>query len=144
MGGTVSLDSNLINFKDSCGLWDASCSLHPRVRKYTWFNSDFSIARRLDSFLLSRLDCAKVSQCETRPCVFSDHEFVTVSFDLENLPLRGGGLQRFNDSLLDDQQFCTMLALIEQLVAVHHVFLSYREFWEILKSDMKSLAISYS
>ena len=145
MGGTVSLDSNFINFKDSCGLRDAWRSLHPRVRKYTWFNSDLSIGSRLDSFLLSRLDCAKVCQCEISPCVFSDHEFVTVSFDLENLPLRGGGLWKFNNSLLDDQQFCTeMLALIEQLLAVRHVFLSYREFWEILKNDMKSLAISYS
>ena len=105
MGGTVSLDSNLINFKDSCGLRDAWRSLHPRVRIYTWLNLDFSIASRLDSFLLSRLDCAKVCQCEISPCVFSDDEFVTVIFDLENLPLRGVGLWKFNNSLLDDQQF---------------------------------------
>ena len=104
-----------------------------------------SIASRLGSFLLSHLDYAEVSQCEIGPCVLSDHEFVTVSFDLDNLPLRGGGLWKFNNSLLDDQQFCTeMLALIEQLLAVRHVFLSYQEFWEILKKDMKSLAISYS
>ena len=36
-----------------------------------------------------------------------------------------------------------MVALIDQLLAVRHVFLSYREFWEILKNDMKALAISY-
>ena len=75
MGGTVSLDSNLINFKDSCGLQDAWRSLHPRVRKYTWFHLDLSIASRLDFFLLSRLDCAKVSQCEISPYVFSDRLF---------------------------------------------------------------------
>ena len=87
-----------IRDRDSCGLQDAWRSLHLRVRKYTWFHSDLSIASRLDSFLLSRLDCAKVSQCEISPCVFSDHEFVTVCFDLENLPLRGGGLWKFNNS----------------------------------------------
>ena len=70
---------------------------------------------------------------------------MTVSFDLKNLPFRTGGLWKFNDSLLDDQQFCTeMLALIVQLLVVRHVFLSCREFWEILKNDTKSFAISYS
>ena len=70
---------------------------------------------------------------------------MTVSFDFENFPLRGGGLWKVKNSMLDDQQFCTeMLALIEQLLAVRHVFLSYREFWEIPKNDMKSLDISYS
>ena len=54
---------------------------------------------------------------------------MNVSFDLESLPLRGVGLWKLNNSLLDDQQFCTeMLALMEQLLVVRHVFLSYREF----------------
>ena len=54
---------------------------------------------------------------------------MNVTFDLESLPLRGGGLWKFNNSLLDDQQFCTeMLALMEHLLIVRHVFLSYREF----------------
>ena len=67
-----------------------------------------------------------------------------MSFDLENLPFRGGGLWKFNNSLLDDQKFCIeMLALIELLLVVRHLFFSYPEFWEILK-NMKSLAISYS
>ena len=76
---------------------------------------DLSIASRLDSFLLSRLDSARVCFfffCETRTCAFSDHDYVIRNFEPSNMPLRGRALWKFNNSMLEDQFFCTNMTLI--------------------------------
>ena len=144
MGGTASLDSNFTSFKESCGLRDVWRLLHPRVKQFTWFSPDLSIASRLDSFLLSRLDGDNLG-CEIRPCTFSDHEYVILTFDPSNIPLRGRGLWKFNNSLLEDRVFCTnMSSYINDLLAFRHGYSSYREFWEMLKENVKYYIVSYS
>ena len=42
------------------------------------FNSDLSIASRLDTFLTSRFLREHIQSCEISPCAFSDHEFVSL------------------------------------------------------------------
>ena len=83
MGGSVSIDARLSDFKSVHFFRDAWRLKHPRDRQFTWFNSDFSIASRLDSFLISRYLCDEVVSCEIRPCVYSDHDFVYLDLDLD-------------------------------------------------------------
>ena len=144
MGGIASLDPNFTSFKESCGLRDVWRLLHPRAKQFTWFSPDLSIASRLDSFLFSRLDGDNL-RCEIQPCAFSDHEYVILTFDPANIPLRGRGLSKFNNSLLEDQGFCTNLAsYISDLLIFRHGYNSYRDFWEMLKENVKSYIVSYS
>ena len=49
--------------------------------------------------------------CEIRPCAFSDHDYVIRNFDPSNMPLRGKALWEFNNSMLEDQFFCTNMTL---------------------------------
>ena len=85
MGGHASIDARLTDLKSINFLRDAWRLKHPRDRQFTWFNSDLSLASRLDSFLISRYLCAQVISCEIRPCVYSDHDFVYI--ELNRLPL---------------------------------------------------------
>ena len=48
------------------------------------FNSDLSIASRLDTFLTSRSLREHIQSCEISPCTFSDHEFVSLVVDLKS------------------------------------------------------------
>ena len=73
------------------------------------------------------------------------HDFVILDYDIAALPLRGPGVWKFNNSLLDDESFCLEISdLIEQFLAFRHCFASQRDFWESLKSDIKLTAIAFS
>ena len=145
LGRSVSLDSDFSDLKSRCNLRDAWRILHPRDRQYTWFCPDLSIASRLDTFLVPRLLCSQVTRCDILPCVFSDHDFVILHYDIAALPLRGPGVWKFDISLLDDESFCSEIwDLIEQFLAFRHCFASQRDFWESLKSDIKLTAIAFS
>ena len=145
LGRSVSLDSGFSDLKSCCNLRDAWRLLHPRDRQFTWFSPDHSIASRLDTFLVPRLLCNQVTRCGILPCVFSDHNFVILDYDIAALPLRGPGVWKFNNSFLDDESFCLeILDLIEQFLAFRHCFASQRDFWECLKSDIKLTAIAFS
>ena len=137
LGRSVSLDSGYSDLKSRCNLHDAWRLLHPRDRQFTWFSPDHSIASRRDTFLVPRLLCNQVTRCDILPCVFSDHDFVILDYDIAGLPLQGPGVWKFNSSLLDDGSFCLEISdLIEQFLAFRHRFAS--------QSDIKLTAIAFS
>ena len=67
------------------------------------------------------------------------------NFDPSNMPLRGRALWKVNDSLLDDQFFCTNMTLfINDLLVRRNGHSSYRDFWQTLKENIKTYILSYS
>lgn len=70
LGGSASIDPRLSDLKSIHALCDAWRLKHLRDRQFTWFNSDLSIASRLDSFLISRFFCEQVVSCEIHPACF--------------------------------------------------------------------------
>ena len=65
---------NLINSVATLNLIDAWRKLHPRSREYSWFNSDFTLASRLDKFFVSSKMLFSIRSCEITPRCFSDHD----------------------------------------------------------------------
>ena len=63
--------------------------LPPRDSQFMWFSPDFSIASRLDTFLVPRGFISSVLSCDIAPCVFSAHDFVFLSLALSNSPRVG-------------------------------------------------------
>ena len=75
-GGKVFLQKELTNFRaDLVDVWRKK---QPRERLFSWFNFDKAITCRLDTFFVSRSVSEKTSACEIFPCVFSDHDFVSL------------------------------------------------------------------
>ena len=111
-GGNVSLSSDLSSFKSCFNLIDAWRSKHPRVSQCSWFNSDMSIGSRLDSFLVVRELISPLVSCEISPCVFSDHDYVTLDVDLSQIFDFGPGVWKFHNSLLEDRVYIAPLSLI--------------------------------
>lgn len=119
--------------------------LPPRDSQFTWFSPDFSIASRLDTFLVPRGFISSVLTCDIAPCVFSDHDFVFLSLALSNSPRVGPGVWKINNSLLDDETYCEQIrALIGRFLLFKHTFKSICAFWESLKEDIKASTISFS
>jgi len=69
-GGNVSLSTDLSSFKSCFNLDDAWRSKHPHVSQCTWFNANFSVGTKLDSFLVCREVASSLSLCEISHCVF--------------------------------------------------------------------------
>ena len=145
MGGGPSLDSVFKGFKSGCRLRDAWRFKHPREKKFTCFNADLSIASRLDSFLIPKSSYHLIVNSDIFPCTYPDHDFVILDLDFRDRISRKPGVWKFNNSLVNDEFFRSeIVQLIEQSLLFRCAFKSVRHFWESLKSDMKSLSISYS
>ncbi len=144
-GGNVVIAKYLSDFKSTFNVVDVWRKLHPKAREMTWFNSDFSLGCRLDKFLLSagRLACAK--SCSISPCSFSDHDYVSLVLDFHGLNPRGPGLWKFNNSLLDDDDFCTFISSrMASLIECGPVFPSIKLWWDFFKESIKHECISFS
>ena len=107
MGGSVSIDPNFFEPRSVNALKDAWRLKHPKQKLFTWYNSDLSIASHLDTFLISRFLDKQVISCEICPCVYSDHEFVFLELNLHMVNTRGPGTWKFNNSLLQEESFCS-------------------------------------
>jgi len=104
-----------------------------------------SIVSRLDSFLISRYLCEQVASCEIHPCVYSDHDFVYIELNLHNTKPRGPGVWKFNNSLLQDEFFCSsVFDLIDHFLQVRSSFPSDIVMWDRLKMEIRFFAINYS
>ena len=137
-GGNASMAKCLSDFKSSFKFVDVWRKLHRRSRQMTWFNADHSLGSRLDKFLVSPNLVSFVSNCEILPCVLSDHDFVDLCFDFKDLIPRGPGIWKFNNSLLDDEDFCHYVSdRIQDLLSCKSSFGSIQQWWDFFKSSLK-------
>ena len=144
-GGNISIHKEYESLKNDFALVDVWRNLHPGSREFTWFNSSFSSGSRLDKFLVSRELLSPVVECNISPRPISDHDFVSLVFDIPTGVKRGPGVWTFNNSLLKDKDFCTT---IEKFIDCHLRFLpsfaSLQDWWEFLKLSIKEESIAFS
>ena len=145
MGGSVSTDTHPSDLKSAYSIRDAWRLKHPKDRQFTWYNSDLSLASRLDSFLIARALCDRVSSCEIQPCVYSDHNFVFLDLDLNMAVTWGPGFWKFSNTLLQYDDFCALVSdLIDSFLLSRTSFPSDMVMWDTLKDEIKRFSISYS
>ena len=115
-----------------CSLIDMWHKQHPRWTSYTWANSNYSQASRLDRFLIffkSCIDCPTVF-----PCSFSDHDFVALTFSPDDYPRTRSGVWKYNSSLLHDVIFkCELPQLITDQKQFMANFQTIGVWWDNLK-----------
>ena len=143
-GGNISIHKEYESLKNDFALVDVWRNLHPGSREFTWFNSSFSSGSRLDKFLVSRELLSPGVECNISPCPISDHDFVSLVFDIPTGVKRGPSVWNFNNSLLKDKDFSTT---IEKLIDCHLRFLpsfaSLQDWWEFLKLSIKEESVAF-
>ena len=83
--------------------------------------------------------------CHISPCCFLDHDFVHLHFVLNNDFPRGRGLWRFNSSLLQDLDFCSMISdRTDDLSLCIDSFPSVKLWWDFLKRSLQAEIISFA
>ena len=144
-GGNYSPCRSLSDFKVNFNLIDVWRKQNPRSREFTWFNSDFSIASRLDKFFVSPDLVRFISSPSIRPCCFSDHDLVDLAVDFSNFSPQGPGLWKFNNSLLADTVFCDHISnRINDLTDCIVRFSSFKDWWEFFKLSLKEECIDFA
>ena len=144
-GGVFSPSKFLSDFRSAFRFVDIFRKLHPHTRDCSWFSSDFSIGSRLDKFFISLNFVRFAQSCHISPCCFSDHDFVHLHFVLNNDFPRGPGLWKFNNSLLQDLDFCSMISdRIDDLSSCIDSFPSVKLWWDFLKRSLQAEIISFA
>ena len=125
-GGNVVPAKCLTDFRSAFSFITVWRKLHPKLCQSTWFNSEFSIVSK--NFMTS------VFSCEISPRVFSDHDFVCLSFQPTGNNPRGPGIWKFSNSLLNDDVFGEYISdCISHLANCLQHFLSVKVWWDFFK-----------
>ena len=121
---------------------------HKDERDYTWtgrhpINGTF-IRTRIDKFLISRTINHFVTDTSIKPYIHSDHDYVSLTLNLENVQ-RGPGFWHFNNELLADAAF---EAEIKEFWNVWQDkfddFADPLVWWDKAKQNFKIIAIRYA
>ena len=114
--------------------------------QFTWRNSSGKIKCRLDFWLISKRLLSRVTK--TNICAYydSDHSPVTISIKPEDIQVkRGPGYWKFNNSLLEDEEFVTQMSFIIKHAAEKHKDIAdKRLYWEMLKMEIRMFAIRFA
>ena len=111
-GKEVQLKKNVIHSEALCNNYDLVDSWreqHPHEMQFTWRNSSGKIKCRLDFWLISKRLLSRVAKTDICAYYDSDHSPVTISIKPEDIQeKRGPGYWKFNNSLLEDEEFVTL------------------------------------
>ena len=77
-------------------------------KSYTYESKALKLCSRIDFFLLPQHQISRVEQIVTVVCNAPDHKAVKLKLNSPNNK-RGPGLWKFNNSLLDDESYATLI-----------------------------------
>ena len=101
---------------------------------------------RLDYFFTPKVLQKLIQECRIIPKTFSDHSalILTICFNEETAPY-GPGYWRFNNSLLSDNEYITLLrSKIPKFVEKYKEVESKGLFWEMVKMEIRGLTVRFS
>ena len=118
------------------------------IRKFTWTgknpHDNSYIHTRIDRFYISSTLTTSVTKTDITPFAFSDHDLISLSFDFNKQP-RGEGFWHFNNNLLEDNAFNTIIKNFWQdWLTKKNDFPTPLHWWDAAKHQFKVLAIRRS
>ena len=88
--------------------------------------------------------CRKVTSCNICPSIASDHEIVTVKIRISSI-IRGPGLWKFNNSLLEDNNFKEdVRSYIDEVWGNNTEIEDLRVRWDYLKYEIMLKSKQYA
>ena len=137
---------------DKFGLADCFRHLNPEKKSVTWTRSNIAtgndtqnydiVGTRIDRFYISKYMCNSIIAFQTLPCACSDHSFIKVNLAADCGLDIGKSYWKFNDQLLDDNDFFRYFELFWKFISrTKNITL---EWWDHMKNQIKTFCIDYS
>ena len=118
---------------------------HPTHKRFTFRTINGNIHRRLDHFLISNIIQESVKSVSVLPSVRSDHSPILLIFKNFDQFTKGPGLWKFNNSLLQNEEFCIQLnENIDKVIEDFEDIADHQLKWELLKFKIRCFAIKFS
>ena len=128
------------------GLVDIWRLKHPNLQRFTWIKNNPEIMCRLDFFLVSNNLVNNCKKAKIMESIKTDHKLIMleVNEDQSNQK-RVPGFWKFNNSLLEDDEFITeienlYLNKIQDWVEISDL----RVKWDLIKFEIQNYSIKYS
>ena len=119
---------------------------HHSQERFTWQNSSGKIRCRLDYWLISRHLIPRISKTNVKSYYDSDHSPIYAEIQYKNNQKSSGpGFWKFNNSLLDNEEFVTHLKFfLTYAKEKHRDTKDRRLYWEMIKMEIRDFCIRFS
>ena len=135
------LFKSVMNNNDLCDAWK---KIHPKKKRFTWQRFNPPCTSTLDYIFIPILLEQNVKDSHIITAPRTDHLAVKVQLNTDSMK-RGTGVWKFNDSLLKDQTYVTLIKdTVNQCYKECHEFLSKRQLWDLCKNQIRSSTIAYA
>ena len=118
---------------------------NPNKLRFTWREKTRGgfVQSRLDFFLVDESITYLIKDCFIKPGNKSDHSLVGIIFEICNTQKRGPGYWKFNNKLLVDRSYVSMVR--KEIEAIKtEVIENKNTHWDYLKCKIRTITISYS
>ena len=118
---------------------------NPKTQKFTWRDNTRVglVQSRLDYFLVSRHLNNQISKTCFKPGFKSDHSLINIEVDLLHTQKRGKGYWKFNNSLLHDKTYVSLIKEELKGLASNNEIQDKSCFWDFVKCQIRTITISY-
>ena len=148
MGGIINIkeksNAKLENIMSTFELNDTWRIKNPNLERYTWRQRNPLIQCRLDYWLVSDNIYDYVSNTDILPSVHSDHS--AISIQLTFIPKQSSGpcFWKFNNSLLEDQEYISLLEDKLDQWQTETEFKDKQMSWEYIKYQIRKTTMAFS
>ena len=148
-GGAVwkptSFRNAVLTMMDVFDLIDIQRDRYPNLNKYSYFSKSLGVKSRIDFLLIAKNLKSYVRKADIEPSIAPDHRTVYLSLSLPESSRRGPGFWKFNNSLLDDDEYLDMVRGLYPLLREKlNDIQDKRITWELLKMEIRSATISFA
>ena len=130
---------------DELDLVDIYHKLHPNTKAFTYESKSLKLRSRIDYFLVSNTIAVNATKAEIRPSLAPDHKAIFLSFEIQGELKRGPGSWKFNNQLLEDQNYVNLInTFYPKILDKYKDVKSKKLPWEMIKMEIRSKTIQYS
>ena len=133
------------DLKEEVGLADIYLLKHPKTKQFTCESKPLCLKSRTDFFLISNSLISATKRCESHPAISPDHKAIFLGIELKSEMLRGPGTWKFNNSLLNDENYVILINFIyTQILEKYKEVEDKQLLWELIKMEIRCRTIKYS
>ena len=117
----------------------------PNNDKYSYESKPLKMKSRIDYFLMAKHLSQYVRKVDIQTSIAPDHKLVLLSIQWEKLSKRGPGFWKFNNSLLNDENYMQLIQNTYPEFQRKYSHVQDKQiFWELLKMEIRTSTISFS
>ena len=136
--------NGIISMMEELDLIDIFRKLKPHTKSFSYESKFLKVKSRLDYFLIAKHLIQHAHNVETKTATTPDHKAIKLTLKLSQVT-RGPGLWKFNNSLLKDKNYLTLITESYPIISEKYAYIVDKRLrWELIKMEIRSITISFA